>query len=128
MNCPKCTTENDQSTKFCKNCGTNLQPKPEATAGANSNLSDVLLFIFLMTFIFTVVSEFLIQKIFEDWFMNTGVKYTLGIVWFLRSLSFILVPISIKNTTLKILGIVFMSLVIIYYLYRDFSFVFNIEI
>jgi hypothetical protein len=46
----------------------------------------------------------------------------------LRSLSFILVPISIKNTTLKILGIVFMSLVIIYYLYRDFSFVFNIEI
>jgi uncharacterized membrane protein len=120
MNCLRCNTENDQSTKFCKNCGANLQPKPVVTS--SSLVSDILLFIFIMIIIFTSLSQFVIQKFFKDWFMNSSIRYTLGMVWIIRSLSFILVPISLKNNILKILGIIFMSMLVLYFLYEHVTF------
>lgn len=121
MNCPKCTTQNDQSTKFCKNCGTNLQPKPEVAASANSNLSDIFLIIYLGLTIIAAFGEFAIQQLNPMWYSSSA-KYLLGLLWILHNASTILLPLSIKNKLMKLLGIIFTSIVILFWIYRNIKF------
>jgi hypothetical protein len=121
MNCPKCTTQNDQSTKFCKNCGTNLQPKPEVAASANSNLSDIFLIIYLGLNIITAFGDFAIKQLNPLWYEGSA-KYLLGLLWILHNASAILLPLSIKNKLMKLLGIIFTSIVILYWIYGNIKF------
>jgi hypothetical protein len=116
MNCPKCTTENDQSTKFCKNCGTNLQPKPVVEASANSNLSDIFLIIYLGLTIIVAFGEFAIKQLDPIWYLSSA-RYLLGFLWIIHNASAILLPLSIKNKLMKLLGIIFTSILIIYWIY-----------
>ena len=123
MNCLRCNTENDQSTKFCKNCGANLQPKPIVPQNTNSKLSDILLIIYIGIYLITTLMQFLLQELNPSYYRDTN-RYLIGMIWIIQNLSFILVPLSIKNQLMKILGIIFSSLLILYWIYLNVKFMF----
>lgn len=117
MNCQKCYAPNDDGARFCNNCGESM------ISGSNSNIkiSDILLFLYILISFVSVIVQFAIKKLEPNWF-ESPVKYIQGAFWILGSLSMILIPISIKNNLLKIVGLIISILVIIYWLISNVQF------
>jgi hypothetical protein len=119
MNCPECQTQNGDNAQFCKNCGIHLHMRSESKN--DNNLSDTLLFIFILVGFVAVIVGFAIQKFVPNWY-ESPVKYVQGAIWILNNLSFILIPIAIRNRTLKVIGLIVGILLVIYWLYSNIEF------
>jgi uncharacterized membrane protein YvbJ len=61
MNCLRCNTENDQSTKFCKNCGANLQPKNQLMKILGIIFTSILILYWLFYMNYTLNYTFMIR-------------------------------------------------------------------
>ena len=120
MQCLRCNTQNDDGAKFCKNCGKNITYGP-SNDNTNSKFSDTLLTIFLALTFFSALAQFAIQTRVDNWYEGPT-KYIQASLWILQNLSFILVPLSIKDTTLKIVGLIFTAVMIIYWIYGNVEF------
>jgi len=120
MNCLRCNTPNEEGAKFCKNCGMDMTYVPSNEI-ANSKTSDTLLVIFISIAFVSAIAQFAIQKLVTNWY-ESPTKYIYGSLWLLQNLSFILIPISIKNKTLKIIGLIITTIMIIYWVYSDVEF------
>ena len=120
MQCLRCNTQNEDGTKFCKNCGKNVTDRP-SNHNTNSKFSDTLLIIFLALTFFSALAQFAIQTRVDNWYEGPT-KYIQASLWILQNLSFILVPLSIKDTTLKIVGLIFTAVMIIYWIYGNVEF------
>ena len=120
MQCLRCNTQNDDGAKFCKNCGKNITYRP-SNNNTNSKFSDTLLIIFLALTFFSALAQFAIQTRVDNWYEGPT-KYIQASLWILQNLSFILVPLSIKDTTLKIVGLIFTAVMIIYWIYGNVEF------
>lgn len=120
MNCQQCYTENSNEAFYCKSCGIKLNTNTTDTS--NTKFSDTLLIIYISFFAFTTLSQLLIQTLSQNWYEG-NTKYLLGFIWILHNLSAILIPISIKNKTIKLFGIIITTLLIIYGIAGNISFI-----
>jgi hypothetical protein len=120
MNCLRCNTPNEEGAKFCKNCGMDMTYTP-SNENTNSKSSDTLLIIYLCIVFFTSVSGIAIEKLFDNWF-EAPFKYIRGSIWILSILSMILIPLSIKNMSLKVVGLILTIVYIIYYVSMNVKF------
>ncbi len=112
MYCPKCQSQNEENAQFCRNCGTNLYaPQVEAKS---DNTSSTLLFVYIAIMAISVLAQFAIQKFVGYWYEGVW-RYVQGTLWLIQNLTFILIPLSIKNKTLKIIGLVIAAVLIIYW-------------
>ena len=117
MNCLRCNTENEERAKFCKNCGMDMTYTP-SNENSNSTSSDKLLITFLCIVFFVFISAFAIEKLVEDWYEGPF-KYVGSSLLLLRNLSMILIPLSIKNKTLKVIGLIMTIIIVIYWVYGN---------
>ncbi len=117
MNCLHCNAPNEDGAKFCKDCGKKIE-FPPLYANTNNTSADIMLFIFLMVTIFLTLIQFAIEKLVDNLYMSPF-AYFQGALWIFQNICFILIPLSIKNQTLKIIGIVVTVLLIIYWVVNN---------
>ena len=117
MNCLRCNTENLIGAKFCKNCGMNLTYTP-SNHNTISKISDKFLMIFIVIAFVSTLIQFVIQKFVDNWY-ESPIKYIQETFWLLQNLSFILIPLSIKNKALKITGLVITLIMVIYWAFTN---------
>ena len=116
MYCPKCQAENEDSARFCRNCGIKLHYTQEVLKAKTDVSSKLIITTIIIVFICSL-AQFLIHEMVSNWY-NLPVKYIAGILIILTNLSLILLVLAIKNKTLKIIGIVIASILIIYWVYN----------
>ena len=120
MNCLRCNTENEEGAKFCKNCGMDMTYTP-SNEGTNSKSSDTFLIIFISVSFISAIAQFAIQKLVDNWY-ESPTKYIQASLWLLQNLSFILIPLAIRNKTLKIVGFIITAIMVIYWVYTNVEF------
>lgn len=120
MNCLRCTTPNEEGAKFCKNCGMKMTYKT-SNENTTSKTSDTLLIIFLSVAFVTAIAQFAIQKLVVNWYEGPT-KYVQGFLWLIQNLSFILIPLSIKNKIMKIVGLVITVIMVSYWVFTNLEF------
>jgi hypothetical protein len=118
MICPRCSTPNDEDSRYCKNCGANFYPLMEQRA---EKTTDTLLFIFILVAFVSSFAHFAIQKINTRWYEGQA-KYIIGVFWVLLNLSYLMVAIAIRNKNLKIIGLIVTAILVIYWLYSNVQF------
>ena len=116
MNCLRCNTPNEEGAKFCKNCGMDLHTTFESKA--NTKTSDTLLIVFVSIAFMTAVSQFAIQKLINNWYEGPT-KYFQSSLWILQNLCFLLIPLAIRNKSLKIFGLIITLIMVIYWVYSN---------
>jgi len=117
MKCPQCNTENNQEAKFCSLCGSPFNSPKKA----NSKISDIMLIVNVFAITFTTLLIMLIEKLAYSPY-ESNYKYIIGVLWIIQNLCTILIPLSIKNNTLKIIAIILTAIHMIYYIYGNIHF------
>jgi hypothetical protein len=120
MNCLRCNTENEEGVKFCKNCGMDMTYTP-SNENSNSTSSDKLLITYLCIAFFVFISTFAIDKLVDNPY-EVPINYVRGSLQILGILSMILIPLSIKNKSLKIRGLILTIIMAIYWTYGTVEF------
>ncbi|MBL7830710.1 MAG: zinc ribbon domain-containing protein [Saprospiraceae bacterium] len=120
MNCLRCNTPNEEGAKFCKNCGMDMTYTP-SNESTNSKSSDTFLIIFISVAFISAIAQFAIQKLVDNWY-ESPTKYIQASLWLLQNLSFILIPLAIRNKTLKIVGFIITAIMVIYWVYTNVEF------
>ena len=120
MNCLRCNKPNEEGAKFCKNCGMDMTYTP-SNEGTNSKSSDTFLIIFISVSFISAIAQFAIQKLVDNWY-ESPTKYIQASLWLLQNLSFILIPLAIRNKTLKIVGFIITAIMVIYWVYTNVEF------
>lgn len=123
MNCYRCNIENEEGVKFCKNCGMDMTHTP-SKKNSNSKLSDTFLIVFISIAFVCAIAQFTIQKLVDNWY-ESPTRYIQSSLWLLQNLSYILIPLSIKNKSIKIIGIIITAIMVIYWGYTNFEFMMN---
>lgn len=119
MNCLHCNALNENDANFCKNCGAELHLSVEQVS--NSKTPETLLLVFLLITFTTTAAQFGLQKIVDNWYQRPT-RYIQGLLWIVQNLSFIMVPLAIKNKELKIVALVVTSALVIYWIYGNVEF------
>ena len=120
MICQKCQSQNVGGSQFCGNCGTNLY-YPQRTSDTQSDVSGIALMAFIaITFVCTFL-QFAIQTLVPEWYVSP-MKRVLVFLWLTQNTSFILPALAIKNTTMKIIGLILTSVLIAYWIYLNAMF------
>ncbi len=119
MQCLNCNTHNDATANFCKHCGAELgtifQSKKE------NKTSDHLLLAYIVITFIMAIAQFSIQRLFQNWF-DAPIKYIQGFLWIIQNLSFIILPVLIKDRSLKAAGLVIASIAVLYWIYSNVEF------
>ena len=119
MNCPKCKQENAMGAPYCKHCGSNLRQSSIATFDQSSLFIGIYILITIgVAFIDAILP--ILGDILGLGGRSIHSLMTLG--WILNSISFILLPLAIKDRLLKIIGIVVSIPFIIYWVYENFQY------
>lgn len=121
MYCQKCQTQNEESAQFCRNCGANLSYTQQELKTGN-DVSSTLLLVYILVAFFAAIVQFLLQRAFEISYWETPWKYAMGLIWLITNISMILPALAIKNKSLKVIGIIFAALMIIYHSYGNIEF------
>lgn len=114
MICPKCHSENADDAKFCTHCGRNFE------TSETGNLSSTLVTIWVIIFIADFAIDFIFYHVVDyDWYHNDDYsKYIRYTIWSIRNLSYILIPFAIKNKVLRIIALVLVSGISLYWVYN----------
>ena len=114
MNCPKCNRENEDGAMYCRFCGSPMHQ----SENKESNFSTVLLFVWVIaTCVLSLINQ-LITKLAGNWY-ESSVKIVVYGVFILQNLITLLPVFAIKNKTLKIIGIVVMSIMVIWWIIQN---------
>lgn len=120
MNCLRCNTPNDESAKFCKNCGLDLTYIPSHESN-NSKFSDTFLIIYIGIIFVSTITQFAIENLVENWY-DSPTKYYRASLWIFQNVSFILIPLVIKNKSIKIIGVIFALIMVVYWVYLNIKY------
>ena len=114
MYCPNCKNPNEKDALFCKNCDTELYHPQQET---NNNTS-ILLIIYLAIILLSSIVQHLLAMLVDDWYYQTPVRFVYHVIGFISSACIILPALAIKNKTLKLIGIIMSSLLIVMSIYN----------
>lgn len=124
MICPTCHQENADGAIFCSNCGSSMKqqqsPLNKHASIQESNLSCILLTIWVVATAVLTIAQNLYIKLVDDWYTEGRMVYT--VLSILHNLIMILPALAIKNIILKIIGIVVMSILILWWIYMNLEF------
>ena len=100
MICPKCHTEIADGAKFCTHCGCNLSIKEECS---NDNSSKIILAWVLIWGFSNLLCQ-IVTGVFDDWYASST-RYIAYTLWIISNISYLLIPFSVKNKTIKIISL-----------------------
>lgn len=120
MNCVNCKTINLEGSQFCNKCGMNLT-NYAMNKNTSTQVSDILLLMFVGVALVASIAQFIIQRFFIDWYYSS-VRYVQGLIWIIQNISYILIPLSIKNIPIKIAGFIITAIWIVYWLISNVQF------
>lgn len=117
MSCLDCNTQNENSARFCENCGMDINHNT-AVKNKGDKKSDIFLTVFIIASIFFEIIIQLIDFIVRiDHMFGNDDKQMVFIVRTIRIISYLiwlLLPLSIKNRRLRIIGLVLTSIFVAY--------------
>ena len=116
MNCPKCNRENEESAIFCRFCGSSMNP----VVLKESNTSSILLLIWIIVNTIFNIFNYAYTHLVESWYEGDA-KIVFIAVQSIFVLLNILPALAIKNRTYRIIGIIIMSSLIIWWLCQNVS-------
>ena len=117
MICPNCNSEIENGALFCTHCGANLSAPAE---NQNSKSSYILLAWAVLTFVLGVING-IIGHTTPDWYNSHTLWPVMAGIFILQNLSQLLVPFAIKKMPIRIIALVLISLILIYWLYSNIT-------
>lgn len=108
MICPKCNRENEDGAMFCRYCGSSMNPVQEK----ESNISSIL----ILVWIIAVGLLSITTNLYDNWYETFYI-----VIRMIHNIIMILPAFAIKNRTLRIIGIILMSCLILWWMYRDIT-------
>ena len=118
MNCPKCKSENEMGALYCKRCGSKLLQSSTVKFDHASLMLIIYILIAIGCTLFRAIVPILGDFLDMRW--ESTLTLTIG-GYMLQDISFILIPLAIKNMLLKIIGVVISIPLILYWLYDSFQ-------
>lgn len=116
MICPKCHHENENGSMFCRYCGASMNPVPEN----ESNTSSIIIFVWIIAVGVLSIITTLYTKFVDNWYEGSSRMVYIGIQ-IIHNIVMILPVFAIKNKTLKIVGIILMAGLIIWWVFNNIS-------
>ena len=116
MICPKCHHENENGSMFCRYCGASMNPVPEN----ESNTSSIIIFVWIIAVGVLSIIATLYTKFVDNWYEGSSRMVYIGIQ-IIHNIVMILPAFAIKNKTLKIVGIILMAGLIIWWVFNNIS-------
>ena len=116
MICPKCHHENENGSMFCRYCGASMNPVPEN----ESNTSSIIIFVWIIAVGVLSIITTLYTKFVDNWYEGSSRMVYIGIQ-IIHNIVMILPAFAIKNKTLKIVGIILMAGLIIWWVFDNIS-------
>jgi len=116
MICPKCNRENEDGALFCRHCGSSMNPTPEK----ESNTSSILILVWIVAVAILSITSHLYTRFVDDWFEGSSKMLYIGIQ-IIHNIIMILPAFTIKNKSIKIVGIILMSLLIMWWLFQNIT-------
>ena len=114
MNCPKCNRENEEGAMYCRYCGSLMNSVVEK----ESDTSSLLLLIWIIANFISYIFSYAYTHLVESWY-DGAAKICLIAVQSIFVILNILPALAIKNRTYRIIGIIIMSCIIIWWLYQN---------
>jgi hypothetical protein len=114
MICPKCNHENEDDAMFCRHCGSSMNPVPEK----ESNTSSILIFVWIIAVGVLSVITTLYTEFVGNWYEGISKMIYIGIQ-IIHNFVMILPAFAIKNKTLKIIGIILMAGLVIWWVFSN---------
>ena len=111
MKCPKCNHENEDGAMFCRHCGSSMNPVPQK----ESNTSSIIILIWIVASIVLSLTNHLYGIFIPNWYEGGAMIGKVAIIILDNSL-FILPALTIKNKTIKIIGIILSILYILWWI------------
>lgn len=116
MICPKCNRENEDGAMFCRYCGSSMNPVQEK----ESNISSILILVWIIAVCLLSITTNLYAKFVDHWYEGTPKAVYIGIE-LIYNIIMILPAFAIKNRTLRIIGIILMSCIILWWMYGNIT-------
>lgn len=116
MICPKCNRENEDGAMFCRYCGSSMNPVQEK----ESNISSILILVWIIAVGLLSITNNLYTKFVDNWYEGTSKTFYIGIQM-IHNIIMILPAFAIKNRTLRIIGIILMSCLILWWMYGNIT-------
>ena len=111
MICPKCNHENEDGAMFCIYCGSSMNPVQEK----ESNISSILIPVVLLS-----ITTSLYTRLVDNCYEGTPKMVYIGFQ-IIYNIIMILPAFAIKNRTLRIIGIILMSCIILWWIYGNIT-------
>lgn len=106
MRCSKCSNENDDNAFFCSVCGSSLKEKEQ-------DFNSVILLGYCGSQIFFAIVYFVLSYMFQTTRDESpSLGYVYSILAIIQSLTALVVPFGIRNTSCKIAGFVFVAIAV----------------
>lgn len=114
MHCPKCYLENDENALFCRHCGSPMKLEPKTK---ESNISSILIMIWVAATAFFQITQELLVHFVPDWYQTIPIVFIYTVIHIIELSANILPVFAIKNKPMKIVSLVIMSLLITWWVY-----------
>jgi hypothetical protein len=122
MICTQCNVENSGSAKFCKNCGTPLSSSNNLTSSNNPWADRLIISGISISFVASCM-QILIFNILrlpqESEWSSSNTSHFFQAIGILNLIGGILIPLALKNTLLKILGVLLILIPSLYYIFQS---------
>jgi len=117
MICPKCNRENEDGALFCRHCGSSMNPVQNPK---ESNISSVLILVWVIAVAVLSLATYCYTRFIDNWYSDAKTGYV--ILQLIHNVVMILPALAIKNKVMKIVGIIVMSLMIIWWIVQNIQF------
>jgi|GEM_PF-4484956 len=118
MICPNCKKENEEGASFCRHCGASMNVSAKKEKETDS--SSILILLWIAITIVTYLVNLFIVVAYDNW--DEGVSLLIYVcMQILSNIAMILPVLAIKNKSMRITGIVIMSLFVLWMIKRNIN-------
>jgi predicted acyltransferase len=122
MNCPKCQKENEANALYCNQCGTPIGKVKKSGIDYSALMLMAYIVIQIVSNLTVNLLKYIGNNYWGDWRMTNII---MTFIYLFINISFLLVPLSIKNLPIKIISFLISMLLVGYWVYGNISFIFE---